>query len=261
MCADRAVHVSIVSHGHGELVRQLLSDIEAHCAQTPLVVTLTLNVPEVHGVDPDTYSFPVRILENPAPQGFGTNHNAAFQYGQHDGCDFFCVLNPDVRLYGDVFAGLLKALAEVPDAGVAAPRVVAPDGGVEDSARRFPHPWTPVRRALFGVRRRDALTESQRFCPDWVAGMFMLFRSGVFRSLGGFDPRYFLYYEDVDICARVWLSGNRVVVDPSVSIVHAARRDSHRKLRYFVWHARGIVRFFASPTYWRVVLRGRRRRC
>ena len=215
-------------------------------------VTVTVNVPEPVRIEPGRYSFPVAILENSGPRGFGANHNAAFRSGSGAAGEFFCVINPDVRLHDDVFSPLLRVFAELPDAGVVAPRVTNPDGATEDSARKFPHPWTPVRRALLGRRTDDSLSAPVRFFPDWVAGMFMLFPVGLYRQLGGFDERYFLYYEDVDLCGRVWLAGHRVAVEPSVSIVHAARRDSHRNFRYLLWHARGILRFFTSPTYWRI---------
>lgn len=255
------IHLSVVSHGQGDLIRNLLADLDAHCRGSALRVTVTVNVPEQSEVDPGQYSFPVAVLRNTRPKGFGSNHNAAFRHGQASGgADYFCVINPDVRIDHDVFIPLLDVLGAHPEVGVIAPRVTSPEGVTEDSARPFPHPWTPVRRALFGGSKQDSISGSRQFCPDWVAGMFMLFRSDLYERLGGFDERYFLYYEDVDICGRVWLSGSKVTVEPSVTIVHAARRDSHRKLRYLLWHARGVLRFFISATYWRIALGGRQPR-
>jgi GT2 family glycosyltransferase len=84
---------------------------------------------------------------------------------------------------------------------------------------------------------------------DWVAGFFMLFRSGVFERLGGFDERYFLYYEDVELCSRARLAGSKIVWMPGVKVVHDARRHSHRDAKFLYWHLRSIARFFASPVY------------
>lgn len=74
--------------------------------------------------------------------------------------------------------------------------------------------------------------------------MFMLFRSQDFERLGGFDERYFLYYEDVDICVRAGQQGMRVVACPKVSVVHDARRDSRRSFKHLRWHLASMVRFF-----------------
>ena len=73
--------------------------------------------------------------------------------------------------------------------------------------------------------------------------MFMVFRTGVFKELGGFDERYFLYYEDVDLCLRLRHAGYEVILLPQVSAIHDARRQSHRNLRYLVIHASSLLRF------------------
>ncbi|MEW6186778.1 MAG: hypothetical protein AB1585_13670, partial [Thermodesulfobacteriota bacterium] len=88
------------------------------------------------------------------------------------------------------------------------------------------------------------------FSPDWVAGIFLLLSSRVFALLNGFDERYFLYFEDVDLCCRIRQAGYRILLDPTVSVVHNARRDSHRKINYLGWHTLSAIRFFSSPVYW-----------
>jgi GT2 family glycosyltransferase len=71
----------------------------------------------------------------------------------------------------------------------------------------------------------------------------------VFAALGGFDERYFMYYEDVDLCARVREAGLDVRLDPAARAVHAAQRDSHRRPRYLAWHLRSMLRFWTSAAY------------
>ena len=78
---------------------------------------------------------------------------------------------------------------------------------------------------------------------DWVAGMFMLFRSEDFREVGGFDERFFLYYEDVDICRRLLSRGQRCVFQPDASVIHHARRASRRDLRLMGIHASSAARY------------------
>ncbi len=87
----------------------------------------------------------------------------------------------------------------------------------------------------------------------------MLFTRDAFARVGGFDERYHLYYEDVDLCARMRLAGREVVFCPTVEIVHAARRESHRNLRFFAWHVQSMLRFFLSGPFRRLVLFGGRR--
>jgi len=247
------ISVSVVSHGQGELICNLFSDLARHCSSTVEVV-LTLNVPETLAFDPAQYGFPVRVLRNPAPRGFGANHNAAFRAANHD---LFCVLNPDVRLCADPFPTLAERLRD-PAVGVVAPIIRSPTGTIEDSARRVPTPLSILRKVFLGEGVPDYEIGTVDFHPDWIAGMFMVFRRETFATLGGFNERYFLYYEDVELCTRLALSGKRVILCPAVEAVHDARRQSHRNLRYLRWHVASVMRFFCSAPFrtlmWRRLL-------
>lgn len=240
------VTVSVVSHRHGELVAQLLEDIERCCTDSHLItVALTLNVGEKLQFSERDFSFPLKILRNTRPRGFGANHNAAFQA---TGGRYFCVVNPDIRLTQDPFPSLLESL-HGGRRGVVAPLVMNEMGEVEDSARPFPSPLDIVSKALgLGTLSAPVVGPGLAF-PDWVAGMFMLFAREVFARVGGFDERYFLYYEDVDLCARLRLNGYDVTMDPSVSVVHWARRESHRNPAYLKLHLNSMLRFFSSPVF------------
>jgi N-acetylglucosaminyl-diphospho-decaprenol L-rhamnosyltransferase len=242
-----ALLVSVVSHLHGALVRPLLEDL-ARCEPLGMRVVLTLNVPEALPFERSAFPFPLEVVRNAAPRGFGANHNAAFKQAS---ADHFAVLNPDLRLPQDPFKVLLPALAD-PAVGAVAPRIVDPEGRPEDHARAFPTPLTILAK-LGGSRphvRGDA--SGAPFRADWIAGMFMLFRSEAFAAVGGFDESYFLYYEDVDLCARLATAGMRVEVHPAASAVHAARRESHRNPRFLLWHLGSMARFFGKRLAGRV---------
>lgn len=232
------ISVSVVSHGQAALVEILLNDLATHL-KTPAEVVLTVNIPERLPFNPISPAFPVRVLTNPVPKGFGANHNAAFRESRGR---YFCVLNPDIRLESDPFPALVDCLSD-PRLGVAAPLIRDPAGSVEDNARRFPTPWTILYKALVGSGLDYAVGTDVMY-SDWVAGMFMLFPRDVFAEIGGFDERYFLYYEDVDLCARLAALGRRVAVCPKASAVHAARRESRHSLRYLRWHISSMLRFF-----------------
>ena len=237
---DRLVTISIVSHRHGALVQELLGDIERHC--TGVEVLLTVNVEEALGFDTTRFGYPLRIIRNARPKGFGANHNAAFVRAAGG---YFCVLNPDIRLNQNPFPPLIAILADE-RVGVAAPRIVSPSGEIEDSARRFPTLWVIARKALTGTHHHDYDVASTLLRPEWVAGMFMLFRSEVFRRLGGFDEHYFLYYEDVDLCLRLRRLGLDIVLEPKAEALHDARRASRRDLQHLYWHMRSLARFLRS---------------
>jgi N-acetylglucosaminyl-diphospho-decaprenol L-rhamnosyltransferase len=235
------VCVSVVSHQQAQLVGNLLRDMAAFCRDSVEVV-LTLNVDEPLPFGTDEFGFPVQLIVNTKPRGFGFNHNAAFGFCSGES---FCVLNPDIRLTANPFPALLAELTR-DRTGVVAPRIVDLAGRTEDSARRFPTPWSLVAKALGRAERLDYDIGSQPFSPDWVAGMFMLFRTAAFRAVGGFDERYFLYYEDVDICARLRSEGYDVRLVPGASATHEARRASRREWRYRAWHVQSALRYLLT---------------
>lgn len=229
------ITVSVVSHRHGALLPGLMDDLAA-CG-VALEILITANVPE----DPAfaASAKDVRILTNAAPMGFGANHNAAFRASRGD---FFCVLNPDMRVPPDVFPALLERLNDA-SIGAIAPRITDPAGQTEDAARRFPTPWSILHKAL-GLERAEALPARGMAYPDWIGGMFMLIPRAAFARAGGFDESYYLYYEDVDLCARLRRLGYRIACCTDVAAVHDARRASHRNVRHLRWHLSSMARFF-----------------
>ncbi|MBP6035443.1 MAG: glycosyltransferase family 2 protein [Azonexus sp.] len=228
----------MVSHGQGSLVANLLADL-AECAQVAEVI-VTLNVPEPDIACPDSLRSRMRVVRNSAPLGFGANHNQAFALCR---TPCFAVVNPDVRLLANPFSTLLRVLDDQ-GTGVAVPAVVNPDGGREDSTRRFPTLSGLLGKAFGHDESLVAAAGDLPIAVDWAAGMFLVFRSETFRRLGGFDAGYFLYYEDVDLCVRLWKAGLRVLVHPGVTVIHSARRDSRKRIRYMVWHLSSMARYF-----------------
>lgn len=241
--------VSVVSHGQAALVTELLDDLKKHCAVESMEVVLTVNVPEPLPDSFKHYSFALKIIQNATPLGFGENHNRAFEQASGD---FFCVINPDIRMDADIFPSLMASLDDA-SIGIVAPMVVDGSGAVEDSARRFPTPLKILCKLFGRCAGSDYVIRDAPIYPDWVGGMFMVLRREVYKDLGGFNQKYFLYYEDVDLCARVWLKGLKVALMPKVSATHVARRSSHKNIRYFWIHIRSMVRFFISATFLKVM--------
>lgn len=233
--------LSIVSHEQAHLTNLLLGDLNhLDHLRGPDRLVLTTNVPDACPLQ--THKLPVEHVVNPSPMGFGANHNQALRGAQEA---FFCVCNPDIRLPTDPFPALLQAM-EDPSVGMVAPLVMNPAGQIEDSVRHFPTPTSLLRKAFGGDDGRYAIGPSPTAPPgavDWAAGMFLLFRASAFRDVGGFDDKFHLYYEDVDICTRLWHAGWKVMLSPQASVIHSAQRTSHRRPRYMAWHATSMARY------------------
>ena len=239
------ITVSVVSHGQGQLVAGLLEDLA--CCPNVSAVVLTQNIPDDDIPCPASLQPRLQVILNEHPRGFAANHNQAFRFCE---TPMFAVLNPDIRFRDDPFPQLAQAL-EMSSSGVVAPAVRNPSGDLEDSARTFPTPLSLLRKFM-GLGHGRILTEG--VTPqdvDWTAGMSLLFLASVHSELEGFDEGFFLYYEDVDICTRIWRSGRRVIFHPGVTVIHAAQRASRKKLRYMKWHLFSMFRYFLKHA-WRL---------
>jgi N-acetylglucosaminyl-diphospho-decaprenol L-rhamnosyltransferase len=245
------ISISVVSHLQIGLVTQLLGDLQERCQGSSFELILTLNLDEALPFALDGFSYVIKLVRNVVPLGFAANHNQAFT---HATGRYFCVMNPDIRLSTDPFGALLDGLSDR-SVGVVAPVVFGGNGDIEDSARRFPNPLKILCKVFGRCGGPDYAINELPVCADWVGGMFMLFPRSIFERLGGFDERYFLYYEDVDICGRLRLLGHEVVICPQAKVTHHAQRSSHGSFRYLRWHLRSMARFFFSTVYWRLQFR------
>jgi len=239
------ISLSITSHGQFELVKNLLDDIEKYCipesinTNNTIEIILTINIPEELPTE-FTYSFPLKIIRNMTPKGFGANHNQAFLESSGE---YFCVLNPDIRLLNNPFPELIKH-----NTGVTAPQIIDESGHIQDSAREFLTPLRLLKRIFNKFFKKSSYKNNINIIhPDWVAGMFMVLPKKIYKAINGFDERYYLYCEDMDICWRLRKKGYEVTLDKNTKAIHAAQRDSHKKLKYLYWHVKSLFIFFFYP--------------
>lgn len=192
----------------------------------------------------------VRVIEL-ANVGFARAANAGVRATSAEG---IVVANADVRFGPRAVPLLLEVLARDERVAAVGPRVVYPDGRPQASARRRPDLRTAMGHALLGrllpdnrwTRRyhdRDAAADAPRDV-DWLSGCVMAVRREAFEAVGGFDPGYFLYVEDVDLADRLRAAGWRLRYEPGVEVVHLVGASTRRiRGRALVWHAQSLQRY------------------
>lgn len=187
----------------------------------------------------------VRVIETGANLGFalGANRGAAAATG-----DVLVFLNPDAAAAPGAVATLVEALLRYPAAGIAGGGLVDPRGRWQPASARF----GPARHLLLDttVGRLPARWRRAPHPVEWVYGTFMAVRGDVFRRLGGFDPAYFCYGEDLDLCHRAAAVGVRTILVPNARAMHgagpsAARRFGEARTAAVV---EGELRFYARQT-------------
>jgi len=164
------------------------------------------------------------------------------------------VLNADVTVVPGTAAAMLARIAGEPDLAAVGPVVRNPDGSQYPSARSVPSPGDAVGHALLGlVRPTNRFTRRYRQLDvdptrprdvEWISGAALWIRRSALESVGGWDERYFMYFEDVDLCWRFRRLGWRVAYEPSGSVVHvqAVSTDQH-PYRMIVRHHQSAFRF------------------
>ncbi len=161
-----------------------------------------------------------RLHRQPANIGFGRAHNLAVQLCT---TPFALLLNPDCRIEPAAIQQLGDCLGRHPDALIAVPSLVYPDGRVQENHRAFFHTRGSSRPAY-------QLPEGE-LCCEMVSGAVLLVRVALFRRIGGFDPWFFLYWEDEDLCIRARQRQLAVVLVPQAVACHLAQTSSAPSLR------------------------------
>ena len=176
--------ISIVSHGHGVLLNDLLEDLQRQEGIDQFLILLTLNIQTDKINVRDYPQLDLQIIENQEPKGFGANHNYAF--GMACG-PIFCVLNPDIRIpVPQVLMNLVAQFSRNYQLALCAPTVLSPKGDVEDSVRRNLSLFSVLSRYLgnrASIQPREVVVRTKPFY--WFAGMFLAIRAAVFRDAGG----------------------------------------------------------------------------
>lgn len=196
--------------------------------------------------------------------GFGRSANAAVATLPPD-VDVVAICNADT-VWDDGALAPLAAAVRAEDVAAAGPRVTYPDGRPQASARTLPDLPTAVGHAALGLwwpdnpwtrRYRSVGAPEERQEVDWLSGCALVVDRARFTDVGGFDPRYFLYAEDVDLGVRLRATGARLVTVPDAHVVHEVGASTRTMPSRVAQHARSLDRFAATHvlTGPRVVLR------
>jgi len=233
------VSAILVNFNAGHELRLALQSVAEECAAVAWEAVVVDNASTDGSVAAVSEFAPrVRLIRNATNVGFGRAVNQAVTVSA---APFLLLLNPDCRLGPGAMSAMRAVLDAEPSCAVAGPRILDPDGTVQGSARGDPDmltglfgrtgglrvllPFLPVARRNVVVE--DAIRSGQRsVVVDWLSGACLLVRREAFLAAGGFDDRYFLYWEDADLCRRLRHHGFHVRYVPGATAVHSVGRSS-----------------------------------
>lgn len=248
---DKTVGLALVTYQSAEDLPGFLETLPA------AVQPYTVDVVGIDNVSTDRSAeiveeFGGRVIRNTRNVGLAAaiNQGAAATGGQ-----WILVANPDTKLTPGSIAALIDTAQTDDRIGVIGPRILRLDGQPYPSGRRFPSLAVGIAHALLGgiwpnnpaTRRYFGTPVTEVSDVDWISGCCMLFRREAFETVGGFDDRYFLYFEETKMALDMHRGGWRVVLDPRVEIRHreggSMRSAPFRKVRS---HHRSALRFYCD---------------
>ena len=233
-----AVTAIIVNYNAGAELRRALQSVADDMGERPWDAVVVDNA-SVDGSAEIAQEFQphAALVRNTQNVGFGRGVNQALAQAR---APMVLIMNPDCRLEPGALAHLASELERHEDCVIVGPRILDPDGTEQGSARGDPDMLTGafgrstrLRRWLpgLGVSVRNVVLAStvrpgDSLAVDWLSGACMLARTDGLRAVGGFDERYFLYWEDADLCRRLRNAGSHVRYVPSATAVHRVGHSS-----------------------------------
>ncbi len=191
----------------------------------------------------------VELIQNTANTGFGAGHNLILDRLDSD---YHAIINPDVVVRDDVIGKMADYMEQHPEIGMLSPRISFPDGRPQILGKR-----RPSLKYLISSRLRnnelpgEALREYAMMDCDLdkpleienATGCFMFIRTSLFKEIGGFDKRYFMYFEDGDLTLEV-NRRSKTVYYPDAEVFHEWGRESKKNMKLKLIQLQSMIRYF-----------------
>ena len=265
-----AVSIIVVSFNTRDLLRECLQSILAECARLPQGMAAEVLVvdnassdgsPEMVAREFSGSRVPVRLIHGHVNLGFGAASNLALNKAQGQ---YPLLLNPDASLHPGALRLAIEHMNASSAAGVGGARQVGPDGSWQPSARSFHSIWGAAlvltglsarfpRSRIFGAPDRTWADPLKPAESDWVPGSFLILRREALIKAGLFDPAFFLYFEEVDLCRRIRAAGFRVFYWPDIVVTHIGGESTRRlpslkfsesDLQVVLWRMRSTLLYY-----------------
>lgn len=237
------ISILTVNYHSAEDLAQLVESLRRHPSREPMELVVTNNSPS----EPIRFGGDDRLridVTDSPNRGYSAGINQALR---RSAGEFLMIANPDLRVTAGALDAAMDYLKNNPKTGVLLPLLRDGKGEIQHSVRRF-YTWTAALYARSPLRwlgmrpgffRRYLCEDLPRDVPspvDWGLGGAMFLRRMDCDPGQVFDERFFLYFEDVDLCYRTWLRGQSVVYCPQVECIHEHRRSSRNPFSLAGWH-------------------------
>jgi len=236
--------IIIVNYKSRAKLMNCLSSIRAAGAGSLRLEIIVIDNHSGDDLDSLKEGFPeIKLIASPKNLGMGGGNNLGLKIAAGE---YILILNPDTFITSGAITVLIDYLRANPAVGLVGPKLLYPDQSLQYSCARFPKFYIPLLRRTFLGYYFPKLREDFRMADfdhktikdvDWLMGSCLMFRRELRLPAGQifrpqFDERYFMYFEDTDLCRQIWTKGWRVVYNPNAIVIHDHARESAK----FPWY-------------------------
>lgn len=185
--------------------------------------------------------------------GYGSGHNIGIKKALKEGAKYHVILNPDIYWEGDIVKEISEFMESHNSVGLVMPKVTYPNGEIQYLCKLLPTPkellfrrFLPFEKYLSKIDYNYELhwTEYNQIMEiPSLSGCFMFIRTDILRQINGFDERFFMYAEDLDLCRRIG-EISKTIYYPNVSIVHNYEKGSYKNKKLLKYHIISVIKYF-----------------
>lgn len=238
--ADMRLSIVILCWNDLKVIRDCLNSVYAETREVAFEVIVVDNGSTDGTVEMIRQEFPrVRLIENGKNLRFAKGNNAGIAESRGE---YVLILNPDTIIHDGALDRIVTFADKHPEGGAFGCKVTFADGSFQRCMRPLPSPRSEWRSAL-GLGRLAGVANwlhageytgwrgNNQRTVGWLAGCFILVRGELLRSMGGFDPQFFYYFEDTDLCQRIWKKGYQILYTPEARITHLVGQSTNKRFK------------------------------
>lgn len=253
------ISIIIVSFNTSDILRQCLEALFRNPGSHELEVFVVDNDSADDSADMVRQNFSqVHLFANNENRGFAAANNQAYKIATGD---YIILLNPDAFVKPGAINNVVSFMESHPDCGICGARLVNLDGELDPSARRFPNSLFKLftlsglsdkypSSKIFGRGDFKYFDHKSVMEVDWVPGTFTVYRSEMLKETGFFDERFFIYYEETDLCLTAKRSGWKIYFIPDAEVIHVGGASAKtRKDQTFDTGGSQVLKFRMRSEY------------
>lgn len=232
--------IVILCWNDSKVIRDCLASIYERTRKTEFEVIVSDNGSTDGSIEMIRREFPgVRVIENGKNLRFAKGNNVGIEAS----CgEYVLILNPDTIMHEGTLDKVVAFAESHPEGGAFGCKVVFADGSFQRCMRPLPTPRSEWVSALglgglgrfaawFNAGEYEAWKGQDERSVGWLAGCFILVRGDLLKRLGGFDPQFFYYFEDTDLCCRIWKAGYKILYTPDATVTHLLGQSTNKRFK------------------------------